>query len=264
MDRDLNHDEHQFLAPAALLSREGLQPWRDYALFHLPNLVFVYAAAGTLTGNIILGAKLVSFSASALLVLGLVVAAMRVRRVYIALILGLTAILLLLTDPLFRYTAGKTWNHEVPSALLIGAIASLAAAARRDNLWLTAAAGVFVGLATGCRLTFAPTFVGLLIFVWLMPLVAPTALLPRLRTYCGSHTRADSVSILSGDTTRRLPFRKLPVSPPTPARRERCSSPGDGSLVAKTAIPFQRNHPGELVRFSGGQYCDDSTWLALA
>jgi len=140
MDRDLNHDEHQFLAPAALLSREGLQPWRDYALFHLPNLVFVYAAAGTLTGNIILGAKLVSFSASALLVLGLVVAAMRVRRVYIALILGLTAILLLLTDPLFRYTAGKTWNHEVPSALLIGAIASLAAAARRDNLWLTAAA----------------------------------------------------------------------------------------------------------------------------
>jgi hypothetical protein len=120
MDRDLNHDEHQFLAPAALLSREGLQPWRDYALFHLPNLVFAYAAADRMTGNIILGAKLVCFSASAMLVLGLVVAAMRVRRLVPAVALSAAAVVLLLGDPLFRYTAGKTWNHEVPSALLLG------------------------------------------------------------------------------------------------------------------------------------------------
>lgn len=38
VERDLNHDEHQFLAPSALLTT-GTRPYRDYPLFHLPNLI---------------------------------------------------------------------------------------------------------------------------------------------------------------------------------------------------------------------------------
>ncbi|RYD71684.1 MAG: hypothetical protein EOP84_24465, partial [Verrucomicrobiaceae bacterium] len=64
MQRDLNHDEHQFLAPGVLLSREGLLPFRDYPLFHLPNLVFAYAALDRLTGWPVLPAKLLSICAS--------------------------------------------------------------------------------------------------------------------------------------------------------------------------------------------------------
>jgi hypothetical protein len=177
MSRDLNHDEHQFLAPAALLSREGLQPWRDYPLFHLPNLVFAYAAADRLTGDLIFGAKLVCFGASALLVLGLIVASLRTRSLTAAIFLGIGVLLLLLSDPLFRYTAGKTWNHEVPTALLMGAVACLAAAAKRNQLGLTLAAGALGGLAAGCRLTFAPTLLGLFAFTWLIPV-------PRQRRAC--------------------------------------------------------------------------------
>jgi hypothetical protein len=170
VDRDLNHDEHQFLAPAALLSREGLQPWRDYPLFHLPNLVFAYAAADRLTGDVILGAKMVCFGATALLLCGLVAAALRTSRVGIAILVAIGAVALLLGDPLFRYTAGKTWNHEVPTALLVAAVACIAASANRDRLWLTALAGICGGLATGCRLTFAPALIGLFAFVWLFPM----------------------------------------------------------------------------------------------
>ena len=45
MDRGLNHDEHQFLAPAALLASGLAEPYRDYPIFHLPNLVIAYAGA---------------------------------------------------------------------------------------------------------------------------------------------------------------------------------------------------------------------------
>jgi hypothetical protein len=170
VDRDLNHDEHQFLAPAALLSRQGLQPWRDYPLFHLPNLVFIYAAADRLTGDLILGAKLVCFSASALALIGLTVAALRTRTFPFGLALAAISLLLLVGDPLFRYTAGKTWNHEVPTALLLGALASMAAASWRQSLLFIILSGVLAGLATGCRLTFAPAMIGLFIFVWLQPI----------------------------------------------------------------------------------------------
>ncbi|MEQ1862830.1 MAG: hypothetical protein ABMA13_23150 [Chthoniobacteraceae bacterium] len=168
MDRSLNHDEHQFLAPAALLAREGLEPWRDYQLFHLPNLILAYAAADRLTGDLVFGAKLVSFAATAFVICLVVWLAMRgdPRR---GVLIGGAAVLVLLGDPLFLFTAGKTWNHEVPTALLIAAGASLVLASGRDRLWQTACAGVLAGLATGCRLTFAPMLIGLFVFVLLFP-----------------------------------------------------------------------------------------------
>jgi hypothetical protein len=168
VDRDLNHDEHQFLAPAALVGREGLMPWHDFPLFHLPNLVFAYAAADRWTGDLILGAKLVGFVATAALILGLAVAAC-CRARWQNLLLAATVLGLLLTNPLFLYTEGKTWNHEVPTALLLGSGALLIAAASKDRLWLTALAGILGGLAAGCRLTFAPALLGLALFVWLQP-----------------------------------------------------------------------------------------------
>jgi hypothetical protein len=39
----LNHDEHQFMASAYMVARPGLQPYRDFAYFHMPNLVYLYS-----------------------------------------------------------------------------------------------------------------------------------------------------------------------------------------------------------------------------
>ena len=116
MDRDLNHDEHQFLAPGALLSREGLLPYRDYPLFHLPNLVFLYAAGDWLTGSPIFSAKLFSFASSAgmLCLLAWIASGTRSLRPRMAAIAGFSVALLLFFDPVFYYTAGKTWNHRGP------------------------------------------------------------------------------------------------------------------------------------------------------
>src|SRR5437667_224970 len=58
MLQGLNHDEHQFVAPPALLAQEGMLPYRDYAFMHMPNLVFVYALFDAITPYHLLAARL--------------------------------------------------------------------------------------------------------------------------------------------------------------------------------------------------------------
>ena len=159
VDRDLNHDEHQFLAPGAILAWQGAQPYRDYPLFHLPNAIFAYAATTGLTGDVILGAKLWSILSSCALVAMVVFVAMR-RDAFAfragSVLLAAGAVSLMLFDPLFCVTAGKTWNHEAPTALALAALLLLGRAGGRDSLTASAAAGLCAGLAVGFRLTFAP------------------------------------------------------------------------------------------------------------
>lgn len=169
VDQDLNHDEHQFLAPAALLSREALLPWRDFPLFHLPNLVHAYAAAERSSGDLILGAKLLCFLFT-FTFLATLCWKLFARENAIPLLLALGLLTLFFTDPLFLRTTGKTWNHEIPTALLLASAGLLAAALRHDRLLLTLLAGICAGLAAGCRLTFAPPLAGLFFFILLCPL----------------------------------------------------------------------------------------------
>ena len=44
MRRGLNHDEHQFVGSAVLLARYGLQPYADFAYFHVPGQTWLNAA----------------------------------------------------------------------------------------------------------------------------------------------------------------------------------------------------------------------------
>lgn len=153
--RDLNHDEHQFLAPAALLSRQGLLPYCDYPLLHLPNLIFAYALLDRLGAPLVLGAKLFSMAATilvgALLVLVCCPAGTRTR----AALAGAGGLLMLVFfDPLFDFTIGKTWNHEFPALCLIVALLLTTWNARRNHVALAILAGVAAGIAVGCRLTF--------------------------------------------------------------------------------------------------------------
>ncbi len=160
MGRDLNHDEHQFLAPGVLLSREGLLPYRDYPLFHVPNLVFAYAAMDWITGDVIFGAKLLSAVASTGVVMLLFWTALSrmsnsltpLQRFWLA----TGASILLLFDPLFLYTSGKTWNHEVPAFLLALAVVFHVESFRAHPLLFSTLSGCAAGLAAGTRLTYAP------------------------------------------------------------------------------------------------------------
>jgi hypothetical protein len=170
MQRDLNHDEHQFLAPAALLAREGLLPYRDYPLFHLPNLVFAYGALDWLSGRLVFSAKTLCIAASVGIIAILMIVVWRERGIPISVRTALAAgvVVGFMYDPVILYTAGKTWNHEIPTFLLLGAIVLQAFTFHRPSLIAAAVAGLLGALSVGTRLTFGPSLVPLFILAFLV------------------------------------------------------------------------------------------------
>ena len=171
MGAGLNHDEHQFIAPGALLSRHGLLPFRDYPIFHLQNLSFVYAALDRLSSHFILATK--SFSVLCATMVATLIAGVCARHQNGRWRFGLPAILLvmLFCDPLFACTSGKTWNHDFPTLWTVAALVCMVETQARESLWLAALAGLAIGMAIGTRLTFAPVVIPLCLapFVFPMP-----------------------------------------------------------------------------------------------
>ncbi len=172
MDRGLNHDEHQFLAPAALVSRQGLRPYIDFPVFHVPNLIYLYAGIDRLGVPLLFGAKCVGVLAS-LSVAGLL--AMRclsdreVANQRVATAMAVSSVVIFLFDPLFVRTAGKTWNHELPACFAVLAFYLHIGAARKKSLRFAFASGVLLSLAIGTRLTWLPVALPFLGAIFIFP-----------------------------------------------------------------------------------------------
>ena len=172
MAKNLNHDEHQFIAPAVLLAQGSLQPYRDFPLFHLPNLVFIYAALFRVFDHPFLVARcfsvLCAFGTAALIFrecwhhppFGL-------TRCRIA--AAITVALFLVLDPLFFFTTGRAWNHDSAALLIILATILQVKAARQDSIPLATASAISAGLAAGIRLTVAPILIPLWFSIWFFP-----------------------------------------------------------------------------------------------
>lgn len=152
LERNLNHDEHQFVAPAVLMAREGLVPYQDFALFHMPGSVWLYAAAlSTSNGSPLVAARLVSLVGTLLLAGTVVYVAKPLGPWWIMLFLGL-----ILFDPLFLTTTGKTWNHELPTGLVLLAACLTLATWERQTWWMLLTSGFCMGFAGASRLTHLP------------------------------------------------------------------------------------------------------------
>ena len=154
-----NHDEHQFMASGYLLATRGLLPYRDYAYFHMPNLVFVYALIDRLTGFRLLYTRLFSV-AFGTLTLALLSAGTYLffakRNPVVRAGAALLAGLFLLANPLFAGTSGLAWNHDVPVFLaLLAALVFLWSRASARPFLLVALSGGLLGLAIGTRSSFA-------------------------------------------------------------------------------------------------------------
>jgi hypothetical protein len=161
MTSGLNHDEHQFVAAGALLARYGLLPYRDYPYFHLPMLVFVYGAIFKATDYLLLAARGFNVCAAWILlimVFRLSTRALREQEYPLRIGVSVAVTLLLFTNPLFRYTEGRAWNHDFPALLAIFAFSCACTYPKRIfyRKVLVFLAGIFLGGAVTSRLTFAP------------------------------------------------------------------------------------------------------------
>ncbi|HEX5175496.1 MAG TPA: hypothetical protein VFV83_00630 [Chthoniobacteraceae bacterium] len=154
-----HRDEHQFIVPGLLTMREGLMPYRDYPLFHMPYLVLVHGVLGELTGWPLLTARVLTAVAAwgTLVLLGIYafrrLAPLPRWRFWIALAIPL----LLLSEPIFAATITYAWNHAVPLFFAVLAFALHCRALRaEDGRWLCLASGASIAVAACMRLTFLP------------------------------------------------------------------------------------------------------------
>jgi hypothetical protein len=163
MRRGLNHDEHQFVAGAALIARDGLLPYRDFPYFHVPTLSFVYALLFQLNDYLLLTARSFSIVCSWLTLVLIFAAALgwlRHLSIWWRMGIGAATVVLLMTTPSFLHASGRAWNHDFPLLLTLLAAVGQVAWLKRSTpagrpLWWPALAGLLVGLAASTRLSFA-------------------------------------------------------------------------------------------------------------
>ena len=256
MARELNHDEHQFIAPGALLLRAGLLPYRDYPLFHMPDLVFIFAAIFATTSHLLLAARCFNTLCAALLLLSVFAVAGRRFRVLqeARLMVAFGFVLLLSVNPFFRFTAGRAWNHDLPVLASVAGFVALLHAGKADRGWLwIGAGGALLGIAVGTRLSFAP-------------LVAPFALVTLFFPARGLR-RISCLTIFSfGLAVAMLPSALLFLSAPSQFlfgnftyngtihslyRQE--IAPGELSSLRRLAFPLQQllKSPSDLALAAG-------------
>jgi 4-amino-4-deoxy-L-arabinose transferase-like glycosyltransferase len=169
MSRGLNRDENQFIAAGALFARQGLLPYRDYPYFHVPNLMFIYAALFRCSSYLLLTSRLFSVLcalASLLIIYGF--AARRLDHLTRGARFGVAAAVTIcaFANPLFRYTYWRAWNHSFPVLLtMLAFLCYLESRARtRPARWLFAT-GLLTSLAVGSRLTLAPAAFAFLLVI---------------------------------------------------------------------------------------------------
>jgi hypothetical protein len=125
MRRGLNHDEHQFVASGKLVA-QGLLPYVDFPYFHAPTLALLYGLLFERFPALLLAARQLSiFCAWLSTVVLFLVAYWRARSHawLLRLLYAVGVALLWVGSPLFVYTSGRAWNHDLP--LLLALLASL-------------------------------------------------------------------------------------------------------------------------------------------
>jgi hypothetical protein len=158
---EVNHDEHQFMAGAYMVARHGLQPYRDFAYLHMPNLVYVYVPF-FLSQNPFLAARLFN----ALCGFGLCLTVFLVSRSLFrplgslpATVISAAGTILLTNSFIFQYTFPKVWNHASATLCAVLAFVVHSKAIREARFAYFVLSGFAFGMALGIRLAVAPLIV---------------------------------------------------------------------------------------------------------
>jgi hypothetical protein len=172
MMRDLDPDEHQFVAPPALLVQDHKLPYVDYPYFHMPDLVVIYAVLTGWTSWKLMAARTISALCGSTTIALLFAAGWRWQRdVPIKsrwLIVG-GIVVIFATCRLFTYTSGWAWNHDSAVFCSLAAVLLHLRGLRTGRILPIVVAGFLISLATAIRLSFALAVIPLLLSLLLSP-----------------------------------------------------------------------------------------------
>lgn len=265
MMRELNHDEHQFIAPPALLLQAGLLPYRDYACFHTPDLIFVFAALFATTPHFLLAARAFNaFCAAFLLLLLFAFAVRRFRAVPERnWFVGLGIVLLLSLNPFFRFTAGRAWNHDLAVLALVVAFLAFLPVEKSARPWLwLALCGAGVGLAAGTRLSFAPMVAPFALAVLLFPISGRKRIVSLTILGGGAAFALLPVAVLFSIAPRSFIFDNFTYNGAINLLYREATVPGEIAFWNKLSFPFQYflRSPSDILLIGGFVYFALRPW----
>lgn len=171
LGNSLSHDEHQHIAAGVLYAREGLIPYRDFAYFHVPYLVYVYGGLFSLSDHYLLMSRLFAAVCAAGTCGAIGWATWRAfheKSWTFRIVATLGVVLIFLGSPVVGNTIGHSWNQE-PSVFLIllAFLCHRAALDRSKPVVLLTVSGLLIGLAIGMRVTMAPVVLPFLVAIWM-------------------------------------------------------------------------------------------------
>jgi 4-amino-4-deoxy-L-arabinose transferase-like glycosyltransferase len=173
MLRNLDHDEHQFVASGVQMARHQLLPYRDYAYFHVPLLTVVYAFLFRTTDYFLLAARGFSTFCSWLLLVTIFTVTIRLFRNHARWTrfgIAAGAVMLLAAAPLLIYTSGRAWNHDLPVLLAVWAfLCQVRGLAQRSAWGWLGLSGLLIGLACATRLSFLTVLPPMGLALWFWP-----------------------------------------------------------------------------------------------
>ena len=150
--RPIDHDESQYVA-AAVLTAQGLLPYRDYAYLQTPLQPFLFAPVAALAGTL---------AWPALRIVNALLGAVAIRCVYGAAREGagrrpaLAAAVLFACTDILLFSIGTARNDALPAACLAGALwLAVRAEAGRGSRIAAVAAGLLLAAAAAAKVSYA-------------------------------------------------------------------------------------------------------------
>lgn len=165
----LDHDEHQFMASAFMVAKYGLHPYQDFAYFHMPNLVYIYAPFfftpyPLLLARIFVG--ICGFGICATLFFYTRYLFSGYSR-FASITIPICITILFLHCSLYKFAVSHVWNHT-PSTFfaLLGFLIHCHALRSSNPIKFYFFSGACLGMALGIRLSFAPLIIPFLITIF--------------------------------------------------------------------------------------------------
>jgi 4-amino-4-deoxy-L-arabinose transferase-like glycosyltransferase len=167
------YDEDQFFASAFAVAKCGLLPYVDFPYFHMPNLIYGYAPLFLFFSHPFLMARFLTALcgvAIAILVFFVSRSLFPKNSNSVGLAVGLSAAVLITNSPCFKLAVGYVWNHSHSTLCALAAFVFHCRALKRPKPWkYFLLSGLFLGMAIGIRLTFAPLIIPFIAILFLFP-----------------------------------------------------------------------------------------------
>jgi hypothetical protein len=170
MHKPLSRDEHLFVTGGSLVS-QGLVPYRDFPYMHMPYQAQVFSLIHRFTNHELLGARVVVMLAglaSLVAVFSLATVLFADDRPLVRFAYAASFVLLVFTNPLFTFTSGTAWNHDLSVLFaLLAFIAHYRGIGPRASPRLLLLSGVLLGIAVGIRVSFLLALIPFVLTIFL-------------------------------------------------------------------------------------------------